>query len=145
MKDKPGKRTRPADRLAELVADELLAVSGQELEGMVREWGLEPKEAAQNVDAAFKEALKRRSKARLEEAKRTREKEVAKLSGGRLDLPTDREELLVTLKARLAEIDSSQVTIQHRDFNDLTECDIRSLIRQLSALEKREPSGNGNA
>ena len=145
MKDNPVKPTRPVDRLADLVAEELRAASGRELEDMVREWGLDPKEAAQNVDAAFKEALRRRSKARLEEAKRVREKEIAKLSVDRCDLPIDREQLLKTLKARLAKIDSSRVTIQHRDFNDLTEGDIQSLLRQLSALEEREPSGNGNA
>jgi hypothetical protein len=144
MNVKPSKQAQAEEFLMELLAEALLSASGQELDDILRDWGLDPSKSAANVDAAFNDALKRRNKERLEEAKRTRETEIANLYTSRSEFPNNREQLVAALTKHLAEIDSSQMTIQHRDFTDLPESALRTMLRQLIALDRQERSGNGD-
>ena len=133
------KRANPLDRLSDLLEEELLQASGNELEDIAREWGVDPAMSAEAVDSAFKEALRMHNQAKMQEAKRIRDIEVSRLASIVENLPKDRNELLALLDARLAAMrrdDPTRVTIQHRNLEELTEDGLRSLLRDLSAVDK---------
>lgn len=138
MDDNRAKRVNPLKGLSELLEEELLKASGKELEDIAREWGVDPAASAEVVDSAFKEALRMHNQARLREAKRLAEQEVSKLSGNADDLPSDREQLVAMLAAKLTAMrqkDPGGVTIQHRDLEELNEDGLRSLLKHLSAID----------
>ena len=138
MDDNQAKRVNPLEGLSELLEEELLKASGKELEGIAREWGVDPAASAEAVDAAFKEALRMQNQAKLREAKRLAEQEVSKLSGNVDDLPRDREQLVTMLAAKLTAMrqkDPGGVTIQHRDLEELNEDGLRSLLKHLSTID----------
>lgn len=132
------KQTNPLDRLSDLLEEELLQATSAELDEIAREWGVDPAKSVEAVDCAFKEALQQHNKAKLREAMRTRDAEIAKLAAIQEELPKDREALVELLTARLAALrqdDPSRVTIQHRNLGELTEDDLRGLLRDLCSVD----------
>lgn len=132
------KQTNPLDRLSDLLEEELLQATGAELEEIAREWAVDPAKSVEAVDCAFKEALQQHNKAKLREAMRTRDAEIAKLAAIQQELPKDRNALIELLTTRLAAMrqdNPSRVTIQHRNLGELTEDDLRGLLRDLCAVD----------
>lgn len=132
------KRAHPVDPISELLEDELLQATGAELEEIARRWGVDPAKSVEAVDCAFKEALQQHNKAKLREAMRTRDAEIAKLAAIQQELPKDRDALIELLTTRLAAMrqdNPSRVTIQHRNLGELTEDDLRGLLRDLCAVD----------
>lgn len=67
-----------------------------------------------------------------------RDTEIAKLAAIQQALPKDRDALVELLSTRLAAMrqdDPSRVTIQHRNLGELTEDDLRGLLRDLCAVD----------
>lgn len=138
MTDNRQKRENPMNRLSDVLEEHLLQASDQELEEIAREWGVEPAKAIENVEAAFKDALRAQKQARLSEAKALHQVEIAKLEAVGNDLPQDRDQLLALLEAKLAEMrrdNPTRVTIQHRNLEALTEEGLRSLLKHLSMVD----------
>jgi hypothetical protein len=144
-------RTRPmnpknsppstVEALDMLLGDEILATPDNALDEVLQELGVEPHQAAEEVDTAFKAAMKARSAARLAQARRMREQEIGALMSTGPEGDMSQDELRQLLSQRLAAMPDSQRTVLHRDFKDHTVEDLRSLLRQLDALDK----SNGNS
>jgi hypothetical protein len=124
-----------------LLGDEILATPDNALDEVLQELGVEPHQAAEEVDTAFKAAMKARSAARLAQARRMREQEIGALMSTGPEGDMSQDELRQLLSQRLAAMPDSQRTVLHRDFKDHTVEDLRSLLRQLDALDK----SNGNS
>jgi hypothetical protein len=122
------------ERLYELLEDELLSASSEELDQIAREWGLEGEGAAADVDMAFEGALKELSTSKLDQARRAREEELAKLSQVSAST-SSRDDLLVAIAACLKDLEPKQVTLQHRDLSELSESALRTMLQQLEALK----------
>ena len=132
------KRANPLDRISELLEDELLHATGADLEDIAQRWGVDSTKSVETVDSGFKEALLQHNKTKLRNALRTRDAEIAKLVAIQQELPKDRDALIEMLTTRLAAIgkdNSSRVTIQHRNLGELTEDDLRGLLRDLCAVD----------
>jgi len=123
------------DALATLLGDELLATPDDRIDEVLQELGLEPENAAREVEAAFKAAAKSRAAARLAEARLTREREIGVLKSS-TDVEMTHDELRQCVMRRLAAIPEAQRTVLHRDFREDSVDDLHSLLRQLDALEK---------
>ncbi len=132
-------RVQATEHLSQLLAEELTSISGRELEELARAWGIDPTESAKRVDAAFDAASKCRARARLDEAKRARERELANFSCAQRFAGMNRDTLLDKLTERLDELqrnNASRVTIQHRNLSELSDCDLVSLLGQLAELDR---------
>jgi hypothetical protein len=132
------KRANPLDRLSELLEDELLQATGEDLHEIAREWSVDPSKSAEAVDTAFKVALRRQKQAKLHEAKRVRDLEISKLAAVQQSLPTDRDQLIAMLSDRLATLrqgEQNRITVQHRSLRELTDDDLRGLLRDLAAVD----------
>jgi hypothetical protein len=140
MDDNQAKRVNPLEGLSDLLEEELLKASDKELEGIAREWGVDPAASAEVVDSAFKEALRMHNQAKLREAKRVGVEEMSRRARNLTDLPRDREQLIAMLTSKLTgmrETDPGAVTIQHRDLEELNEDGLRSLLRDLFAIDNK--------
>jgi len=129
-----------AARLSELLADELMSLTGHDLEDAARAWGVDPVSSAERMDDIFRAAVKSLNQEKLRVARASRDKVVAQLSTKSSVDCCDREALIGTLTERLADLrrdNSSNVTIQHRNLTELSDADLRSLLAQLSALEEK--------
>lgn len=124
------------DALATLLGDELLAMSDEDLDAALRDLSVEPAQAVERGDAAFKTALKMRSAQRLAEARRQRENEITRLKSGAAEAALSRDDLYILVQERFAAMQVRQGTLMHRDFEKDTTEDLLSLLRQLDALEK---------
>ena len=127
-------------RLSELLAEELMSLSGRELQEAARAWGVDPATSAERVDEAFRSATKSRNQERLRAAKAAHAKVVEKLSAAKSAASGNRDALIEALSERLADLrrnNPTGVTIQHRNLCELSEADLVSLLGQLSALEEK--------
>lgn len=130
-----------AEALATLLGDEILATTDQDVDQILQALGLDPAEAVKEVDAAFKAAMKERSAAQLAAARQRREVEIERLRTGEAYATASREELLAMVTRRFKLMEPLQGTLMHRDFENDTEQDLRSVLCQLDALEN--PKGEG--
>ncbi len=121
-----------------LLGDELLAMSDEDVDAALRDLSVEPAQAVERGDAAFKTALKMRSAQRLAEARRQRESEITRLKSAAAETTLSRDELYRLVQERFAAMQVRQGTLMHRDFEKDTTDDLLSLLRQLDALEKPE-------
>ena len=129
-----------AARLSELLADELLSLTGRDLEDAARAWGVDPAASADRIDNIFRSAVKSQHQEKLRAARASRDKAVAQLSSRWSVDHGDREALILTLTERLADLrrdNPGSVTIQHRNLTELSDADLFSLLAQLSALEEK--------
>lgn len=129
-----------AARLSELLADELMSLTGRDLEDAARAWGVDPVASADRIDDVFGAAVKSQNQEKLRAAKASRDKAVAQLSSGGSVDRGDREALIGILTERLADLrrdNPGNVTIQHRNLTELSDADLHSLLTQLSALEEK--------
>ena len=74
---------------------------------------------------------------KLREAERIYKQKVARLKDNRFELPksqVDRRNLLAAVFAAKPDIQSLMLTAQHRDFDQLTDSDVESSLKQLAYL-----------
>jgi hypothetical protein len=92
---------------------------------------------AEQVKGIFRRALKDHRQAPLREAQKKYEARMATIFKEEVSLPQSAEERRDMLNAFFAsrpEIGSALLTAQHREFSELTDSDVESLLRQLKEL-----------
>lgn len=132
------KNTNAGEALANLMEEELLALSEDELDEVLRELGIEPGEAVARLEATFKAALKRDAAGRLDQARLDHRRELDHMGNRDADVSLSHDELYALVKSRSASMNG---TLMHRDFSKATTEDLRSILRQLDALEKAKGKG----
>ena len=132
------KKSRATEALVDLMREELLATPDEELDAVMRELGLDPTVAVARVEAAFQSALKAEAGERLARAKEARNREIERLGTNDTGQGLSHAELYALVRQRSA---SMQGTLLHRDFSEASEEDLRSILRQLDALEKAKAKG----
>jgi hypothetical protein len=132
------KKSKATEALVDLMQEELLATPDEELDAVMRELGLDPAVAVARVEMAFQSALKAEAAARLARAKEVRNREIERLGTNDTSQDLSHAELYALVRQRSA---SLQGTLLHRDFSEATEEDLRSILRQLDALQKTNGKG----
>lgn len=127
------KKINAGEALVSLIEEELLALPENELDALLRALGIDPKEAVARLEASVKAALKRDAADRLDQARLDHATELGRLGRGDAEISLTHEELYALVKRRSASMNG---TLMHRDFSKATAEDLRSILRQLDALEK---------
>lgn len=118
-----------AERQASLSDEEILDDAFAE--------GLDMKTEADKVRNTLLAGIQRAKKQRLEEAKAAHEKAVAAIKATSVQLPkepTARRALLSSVVQRRPEMREAMLTLQHRNFDSLSDDDVESALRQLQHL-----------
>lgn len=119
------------------LADSVLDMSDEQVVAEEREKGNDPIGKAESVRHALRQASKKHRMRKLQLAERTYQEQVAKIKKSEYELPLSsikRRELLAGIFAARPDVQSVMLTAQHRSFDQLTENDIESLLRQLADL-----------
>lgn len=120
---------RAADSMLELPEEELLAEE--------REAGVDPVKEAERIRGVLRRVSKMLRLQKLEEAEHVYHEHLRRLKGRQHQLPespTKRRELLAAVFASQPDMRPLMVTAQHRDFDQLTDGDVESFLRQLADL-----------
>ncbi len=120
---------RAGDSVLELPEEELLAEE--------REVGIDPVKEAERIRDVLRRVSKMHRLRKLEAAEHTYHEHVRRLKGSQHQLPdspTKRRELLAAVFAAKPDMRSLMVTAQHRAFDQLTDGDVESFLRQLADL-----------
>ena len=130
----PGRRLHALlDALAEHASS---ATDDELLEDAAAE-GTDTKAEAGQVRNVLLEGLKRAKRQRLEHARAERERVLAALESAPVMIPSDsagRRALLGRLVQRKPQVREAVLTVQHRDFESLSDDDVESLLKQLQHL-----------
>ena len=119
------------------LADSVLEMSDEQTLAEEREQGNDPIKEAESVRYVLRQASKKHRMQKLEEAERTYKEQVTRLKTSQYELPDSsakRRELLAAVFAARPDVQSVMLTAQHRNFDQLTENDIESVLRQLADL-----------
>jgi hypothetical protein len=119
------------------LADSVLDMSDEQVVAEERGKGNDPIGEAESVRHVLRQASKKHRMKKLELAERVYQEQVAKIKKSEYELPASsikRRELLAAVFAARPDVQSVMLTAQHRDFDQLTENDIESLLRQLADL-----------
>jgi hypothetical protein len=122
--------------LMDALAESVLRESPEELVKDVRADGVDPDEYAEKLRQAMLDAVKAYQQQALHLARRSYKDSVAKYEQHKIHLPNSREkrrEIFQRAIQRDPEF-GEQLTMQHRDFTDLTDDDVESYLRQLHEL-----------
>jgi hypothetical protein len=137
------RKTLAADALNELMDEELESMTETDVDVALQELGIDPQQALARMEAIFQATLKKQASQRLAEAKQARAAELAKLQAGASSLASaTHAELTAMVAARFQSMKPQQGTLMHRDFKRQTEEDLRTLLRQLDALQ--DSTGKGD-
>jgi hypothetical protein len=99
--------------------------------------GIDVNAEASRVQDLLLGAVARAKKERLHIAQRAHEESVAKMAERAARLPSDavgRKALLMSVVQRHPQMRGAVVTLQHREFESLSDGDIESALRQLDVL-----------
>lgn len=120
------------DALAESVIDS----TDEEILEEVREEGLQPEAIAKQVHETLLSSVKKYRKRHLTEAMEKYQNSVSKIQTEKCDLPSTPEERRTLLSYIFNSKPQIQqmVTAQFRDFNELTDTDVESLLSQIQKL-----------
>jgi len=125
------------EALMHALADSVLKESPEELANDLREEGIDPDEYAEKIRKVMLEAVKAHRQQALIKAKRSYEDSIEAYEQRRYHLPATPERRRA-LFDRTIKRDPGllQLTIQHREFTELTDQDITSYLRQLQDLNE---------
>jgi len=128
------------DQLAAIMnaaADSILELSEEELLAEEREAGVDPLKEAERIRDGLRRVSKLLRLRKLEAADQVYHENVRRLRSSQHqlpDTPTKRRELLAAVFAAKPDMRSVMVTTQHRDFDQLTDGDIETFLKQLADL-----------
>lgn len=132
---------RPHERtLADLMnglAEASLAMSDEALLTETRDGGEDPAWAAASVRDLLRATGKTFRQRHLRAAAAEYQRRTASLKRGWLDLPEtpdQRRSLLASVLARNPRVESALLTMQHREFKELSDSDVESCLAQLKEL-----------
>jgi hypothetical protein len=123
--------------LMNALAESVLKESPEELANDLRVEGIDPGQYTEEVRQAMLDAVKAHEQQALHKARRTYSESVAAYEQRKIHLPTSsqkRREIFERAIRRDPEF-RQQLTMQHRDFTDLTDEDIESYLWQLHELD----------
>lgn len=129
-----------AERLAAVMnalAERAASAKDEEIVADAEAAGVDMKAEGNRVRAALADAVLRAKKQRLHDASDQHKRSVATLEqrAARLpSTPTARRALLGRVIGRRPETRQQVLTLQHREFEEFTESDVDSALRQLDAL-----------
>jgi hypothetical protein len=124
-------------RIMNMLADSELEMSDQEVVTEARNEGSDPSEEAERVRNTLQKASKAFAMRRLHDARRVYEEQVTRLRAKKYELPATpekRRDLLAAVFAARPEMRASPFTAQYRDFRELSDADVESLLKQLNEL-----------
>lgn len=130
---------------ANAMADSVEAASDEQLLADARAAGVDPNQTNSRVQQLLRGAVKASKQRRLEKAHAEYEASVAAFraaTAGSPALPKQQRALLTHVFKTHPQIRS--VTLQHREFSELTDSDVQSLLRQLEQLGMLEGIDGGS-
>jgi hypothetical protein len=136
MKDKK-KYDEQLSIIMNRLADSVLDLSDEQMLSETREEGIDPLKEAERIRDVLQRSSKKYRMQKLKDAERIYKEKVARLKDIRLKLPqspADRRNLLAAVFAAKPDIQSLMLTAQHRDFDQLTDSDVESSLKQLAYL-----------
>jgi hypothetical protein len=137
MTDEKKKYDEQLSAIMNRLADSVLDLSDEQILAEAREEGIDPLNEAERIRDMLRDSSKTYRMQKLIEAERIYKNQVAKLRDTRLDLPqspADRRNLLAAVFAAKPDIQSLMLTARHRNFEELTDSDVESSLKQLAYL-----------
>ena len=119
------------------IAGSMLEMSDEAMLSEAREAGADPARIAERVRRLFAAADREYEQRHLRQAAEQYRQSLAAIRSCTAELPAgadERREMLARLFARDPEIGSALLTAQHRQFKNLSDLDVTSLLVQLKAL-----------
>lgn len=119
------------------LADSVLELSDEQLIAEERERGIDPLKEAERIRAILRRSSKIHRMKKLHAAETAYKEHITRLTKSQHELPdspTKRRQLLAAVFAARPDMQSLMLTAQHRNFDELAELDIESLLRQLADL-----------
>lgn len=120
--------------LATALADTLARAPDAELLETAREAGRDLEATRRAVQETLRSAVRSFKRKRLEAAQAEHLDSVRGIRAGRAKLPTRASEQRALLSNLLKRPGMAQVTLQFRNFDEMTETDVASLLEQLAHL-----------
>lgn len=135
MADKPN-HDEPAAKILDGLADYIENAPGEALLEDARDAGRDPEQMAAQVKNVLMRAVKNHQQRELLRARQAYEREVAAMRTRRIELPAKPETRRNWLAAVLAQRPQMQlaVTMQNRNFSELTNEDVEAHLRKLEML-----------
>jgi glucan phosphorylase len=137
MSDKPRNYEEELSNIMNAMAESEWELSDEEVLEEARERGEDPESEAERIKDIFRRIFKEHQQAPLREAQRQYEERLSSMFNKETVLPStpeERRDLLDGFLARMPEYGSALLTAQHREFKDLTDSDVESLLKQLIEL-----------
>jgi hypothetical protein len=119
------------------LADSVLDLSDDQMLAEAREAGIDPLKETERIRDMLRRSSKKYRMHKLGEASRIYEEQVAKLKHARSELPQspmERRDLLAAVFAAKPDIQALMLTAQHRNFDQFTDSDVESSLKQLAHL-----------
>ncbi len=137
MFDRSSRHETALSGLMNGMAEAVLSQSDEELLAETVSEGEDPSLAAASVRDILRTASKTYRQRHLRAAAVEYQKRSASLKRGWIDLPEaagDRRTLLASVFARNPQMQSAFLTVQHREFKELSDADVESCLLQLREL-----------
>jgi hypothetical protein len=137
MSEKPRNYEEDLASIMNALAESVLEMSDEEILAEAREEGEDPEEVAERVKNVLLEAVKAYEQRHLRTDQEQYKRRVAAMGDKRCEMPTtpnEKRKLLAAFFARNLAMKSVLLTVQHRKFEDLTDADVESHLRQLKEL-----------
>lgn len=130
---------------ANAAADAIETASDEELLADARSAGVDPNQTKSHLQQLLRGVVKTAKQRRLEHAKAEYKLSVAAFSAATGKIPTlPKQQRALLTHVFQAHPQIRSVTLQHRDFAELTDSDVQSLLRQLEQLGMLEEIDGGS-
>jgi len=119
------------------LGDSLAEAAPSEILEEAERFGVDLLNEADEVRELLRSAGRRYLQRKLQASRRAYEAAVTELQSEQFDLPTtpdERKQLLMGVLREQPSLEPIVITAQHRNFNDLTDEDVTSFLRQLKTL-----------
>jgi hypothetical protein len=147
MFDHSAKHQRALAGLMNGLGESILTQSDEELLAETTALGENPRAAAAEVRDVLRGAAKTFRQRHLRAAAAEYQRRAASLKRGWLDLPAtpgDRRAMLASVFARNPRMESAFLTVQHREFKELSDADVESCLLQLKELGVLDEGDEGD-
>lgn len=126
---------RQLERIYDELAESVLELTDEEILDEARSRGIDPVQEAEQVRVLMKNASGALRRQKLRDAQKQHQQRVDEMGQRKYMLPSgadERRRLLLSVLAKCPDI--SALTVQFRDFTDLPDEDIETVLKQLADL-----------
>jgi len=137
MPEKPRDYEAELRAIMDALAESAAQASDEEILSEVRESGEDPEAVAARVRGILSDAVTAYEQRRLRDAEESYRRRVESMRTQSRAIPTTpqrRRELFMIIMTRQPDLGTALVTLQNREFRNLTDADIQSALEQLAAL-----------